>query len=138
MDEFAQQIGCERGVSGYIYRTVPIAIHAWLSYPHDYRTAISEVIRCGGDTDTTAAIVGAIVGSGVGRTGIPPEWVNGMWEWPRTVSWMERLAKCVEDAVTSGQGGKVPGTLPGIGLVRNALFASVVMCHVVRRMLPPY
>jgi len=50
------------------------------------------VICCGGDADTTAAIVGGIIGSGVGKKGIPSEWVDGLWEWPRTVGWMQRLA----------------------------------------------
>ena len=52
-----------------------------------------ETVACGGDTDTTAAIVGGIVGSGVGKAGIPPQWISGIREWPRTVAWMERLAE---------------------------------------------
>ena len=43
----------------------------WLTRPRDFRKAVSAVVRCGGDTDTTGAIVGAIVGSAVGRAGLP-------------------------------------------------------------------
>jgi ADP-ribosyl-[dinitrogen reductase] hydrolase len=136
--EFAKDIGCERGVSGYVLRTVPVALHTWLSHPRDYRPAVTEIIRCGGDTDTTAAIVGAIVGSGVGRAGIPMEWVEGWWEWPRSVAWMEQLARAVGDAVNAGQSVVSPKVVRSLGLARNAVFLTAVLIHAVRRMLPPY
>ncbi len=69
--QFARSLGLEKGVTGYTYHTVPVAIHAWLSNPKDYRRAVTTMIECGGDADTTAAIVGGIVGAGVGRDGIP-------------------------------------------------------------------
>ena len=136
--EFARKLGCERGVSGYVFRTVPVAIHCWLSHPRDFETAVSEVIRCGGDTDTTAAIVGAIIGSGVGSAGIPQAWLTRIWEWPRSVDWMKRLAKKVEEAVQSGQSVRPPRLLPMVGLFRNLLFLGIVLTHVIRRIFPPY
>ncbi len=81
-----------RGVSGYVYQTVPIAIHAWLRHQHDYRAAIEDVIRCGGDTDTTAAIVGGIIGAATGPSGIPEAWRRGICDWPLTMGWLEKLA----------------------------------------------
>lgn len=90
---FAESLGLAKGVSGYVYHTVPVAIHAWLSHQHDCRTAIMAVVQCGGDADSTGAIVGGIVGAGVGRHGIPQEWLDGLIEWPRTVAWMEKLGK---------------------------------------------
>ena len=33
-----------RGVTGYIYHTVPIVLYAWLSFPTDFRRAVEEVI----------------------------------------------------------------------------------------------
>ena len=69
-------MGLSRGVTGFVCHTVPICIHAWLSHPGDYRSAVESVIRCGGDADTTAAITGGIVGAAVGRAGIPDEWVG--------------------------------------------------------------
>lgn len=135
---FAEQLGCRRGITGYVFHTVPIALHAWLCHPRDYQHAIEEIILCGGDTDTTAAIVEAIVGAGVGRTGIPAAWLDGLCEWPRSVSWMERLADATEAAMTTGQPTKTPRHLPFVGLGRNALFLAVVMAHIGRRMLPPY
>lgn len=134
---FADALGLSRGVSGYVYHTVPVAIQAWLRYPRDLRAAVEGVIRCGGDTDTTAAIVGGIVGAGVGRAGIPADWLAGLFEWPRTVAWMERLGERLADAL-AGQSVDVP-RLPRVPLLgRNLFFLGVVLAHVGRRCLPPY
>jgi ADP-ribosyl-[dinitrogen reductase] hydrolase len=137
-ETFADKLGCGQGVSGYVYRTVPVVLHSWLSHPRDYRGSVTTVIQCGGDTDTTAAIVGAIVGSGVGRAGIPQEWLERLWEWPRSVAWMERLADATRNAVTTAVPVRSPGVFPGLGLARNALFLGVVLGHIARRLLPPY
>jgi len=135
---FAESLGCRDGVSGYIYRTVPVALHAWLSHPRDVRAAVGAVVRCGGDTDTTAAIVGAIVGSGVGSAGVPKDWLNGMWEWPRSVTWMRSLADAASNAVRAGMPVAPPRVNFFVGLARNAVFLAVVLVHIARRMLPPY
>ncbi len=137
-EAFAEEIGCGRGVTGYVYRTVPVALHAWLSHPRDYRAAVTAVIRCGGDTDSTAAIVGAVVGAGVGRAGIPSGWRDRLWEWPRSVAWMDRLAAATAAAVAAGTPQRPPRVLPVVGLVRNLVFLAVVLAHVARRLLPPY
>jgi len=42
----------------------------------DFRNAVEDVIALGGDTDTTAAMVGAIVGARDGFSAIPVEWYN--------------------------------------------------------------
>ena len=137
-EAFAQEIGCAHGVSGYIYHTVPIALHCWLTHPREFGKAVSAVIRCGGDTDTTGAIVGAIVGSGVGRAGIPRDWLARLWEWPRSVAWMERLADATSRAVSSDAPVSPPRLVPVVGILRNAVFLAIVLAHAFRRLLPPY
>lgn len=136
--DFAIAQGLVNGVSGYTYHTVPLAIHAWLSHPRDFRAAIVSIISCGGDTDSTAAIVGGIVGAAVGRKGIPPEWLESLVEWPRTVVWMAQLGGQL--AATRVQGMKAkPLGLPLAGLLlRNLMFLMVVLAHGLRRLLPPY
>lgn len=90
------------------------------------------------DTDTTAAIVGGIVGAAVGRNGIPPEWLDRLLEWPRTVAWMERLGRQLHDTIRSGVRAR-PLRLPVLGLLaRNVLFLIVVLCHGFRRLGLPY
>lgn len=136
--EYAGTVGLEQGVSGYVYHTVPVAIHAWLSNPGDFRNAVTAVIECGGDADTSAAIVGGIVGSAVGKEGIPPPWLAGVWDWPRSVAWMERLAHQLAEALEGGVGQR-PMRLPLYGVIpRNLLFLAVVLGHGFRRLLPPY
>lgn len=41
-----------------------------------FRRGARLAVRMGGDTDTRAAITGAIIGAAVGREGLPPEWVS--------------------------------------------------------------
>jgi ADP-ribosyl-[dinitrogen reductase] hydrolase len=137
-EDFARQLGCGQWVSGYMYHTVPVVLHSWLSHPRDCRRAVKDVIACGGDTDTTAAIVGSIIGSAVGRAGIPQEWLARLWEWPRTVAWMCLLSEATERAVKRVEPKRPPQILPLVGLARNAVFLSIVMGHVARRLLPPY
>lgn len=137
-EQFAASLGLDRGVSGYMYHTVPVILHAWLRNPTDYRTAVIDSIRCGGDTDTTAAILGGIIGSGVGRSGIPAEWLDRLRDWPLTVAWMEGLATQLFE-VRSSRTTASPARLPVYGLVpRNLVFATIVLMHGLRRLLPPY
>ena len=135
---FASSMGCGKGVSGYMYHSVPVVLHAWFSHPRDYAAAVTAVIRCGGDTDTTAAMVGAIVGAGVGRSGIPQKWFDDLVEWPRTVDWMDSLGRKAAQAAQSGKAGAAQ-PLSIVGLVlRNAGFFLLVLAHGFRRLLPPY
>lgn len=132
--EFAHLSGLEHGVSGYVYHTVPVVIHAWLSSPEDFRTGLLNVIACGGDADTTGAILGGIVGSRVGKQGIPQTWLDDLWEWPRSVAWIERLGQQLANpSITTAP------RLPMIGVIgRNMLFLLVVLFHGFRRFFPPY
>jgi ADP-ribosyl-[dinitrogen reductase] hydrolase len=136
VSEFANCQGWQRGISGYVYQTVPIAIHTWLSHQQDYSTAILEVIKCGGDTDTTAAIVGGIIGASVGKSGIPPRWLEDLWEFPCNVEWMEKLGYRATEAIETNA-KLVPIAIP-IYLVclRNLIFLSIVIWHGFRRCLP--
>ncbi|HBN74449.1 MAG TPA: dinitrogenase reductase [Planctomycetaceae bacterium] len=135
---FALGLGLKKGVTGYTYHTVPVAIHAWLSHPRDYRAAVMCVIECGGDADTTAAIVGGIVGCGVGEEGIPKEWLSKLWEWPRSVNWMRRLADQLADSKNHSKPME-PIKLNFIAvLLRNLFFLVIVILHGFRRLLPPY
>ncbi|QEG02620.1 ADP-ribosyl-[dinitrogen reductase] glycohydrolase [Stieleria maiorica] len=135
---FAESLGLDRGVTGYTYHTVPVAIHAWLSHPNDFRRAVTRIIECGGDADTTAAIVGGIVGAGVRREGIPTEWLDGIWEWPRSVPWMQRLGATLADSLDDVGLVKSPTVNPIAVLLRNLLFLFVVLFHGFRRLAPPY
>jgi ADP-ribosylglycohydrolase len=139
LPDFAASLGAERGVSGYAYRTVPVSLYAWLCHRGDFRAAVAGVIRLGGDTDTTGAITGAITGAGVGTAGIPADWLRGISEWPRSVTWMRRLGERLAARFPGGADlrGEVPVAWPLL-LPRNLLFLAVVLAHGLRRLLPPY
>ncbi len=136
--EFAAELKLTRGVTGYIAHTVPVAIYAFLKHPDDYRTAVESVIRLGGDTDTVAAITGALVGARVGKAGIPKEWLDRWADWPRSVAWMEKLAlKLAEGKWRTSPQPAVPLAWWAIPF-RNLVFFVVVLVHAFRRLLPPY
>ncbi|GAB5407103.1 MAG: ADP-ribosylglycohydrolase family protein [Aureliella sp.] len=135
---FCSSLGLQRGVSGYVYHTVPACIHAWLRNPTDLMGALKEVIECGGDADTTAAIVGGVVGARVGRAGIPQDLCDSLAEWPRTIAWMERLGVCLSVAQSDAETRVVPELNPLCVLARNVLFLLVVLFHGFRRLAPPY
>lgn len=102
-EAYAESLGLQRGVSGYILHTVPVCLYCWLRYPDDFRTGVESVVSLGGDTDTTGAITGALLGAGLGRGAIPEEWLARLVEWPRSVRWMERLAERLATFIEQGQ-----------------------------------
>lgn len=138
-EALADGLGLRKGISGYIYHTVPLALYCWLRSPGDFRQAVEEVIALGGDVDTTGAIVGGLAGATVGARGIPAQWVDGLIEWPLSVAWMRSLATVLAgqfgEKQTNGKARRLfwPGVLP-----RNLFFLTIVLGHACRRLLPPY
>lgn len=92
LQALVDRLGCARGVTGYALHTVPAALYAWMLSSGDLRLAVTSIVQCGGDTDSTAAIVGGIVGAGVGPDGVPADWLVHLWAWPRNADWMRGLA----------------------------------------------
>lgn len=136
--DFAQEMGLEQGVSGYMFHTVPVVLHAWFSFPKDFEAAVATVIGCGGDTDTGAAIVGGIVGAAVGVDGIPAPWRDGIMEWPCGLPWIEQVALHSAAAARDGIPGRPCRFNIAGQLLRNVFFLAVVLLHGFRRLFPPY
>jgi ADP-ribosylglycohydrolase len=55
--------------------TVPFCLWIAVWHPKNFTEALAETIKCGGDCDTNAAIVGGIVALSAGRDSIPAEWL---------------------------------------------------------------
>jgi poly(ADP-ribose) glycohydrolase ARH3 len=55
-------------------RSVPTAIYCFLRQTQSYKDTVIYAISLGGDTDTIAAMAGAISGAYLGIKAIPPEW----------------------------------------------------------------
>jgi ADP-ribosyl-[dinitrogen reductase] hydrolase len=138
VSEFVQSIGLERGITGYALHVVPVAIYAWLRHIGDFRTALISALERGGDTDTVGAILGALAGATVGKQGIPTDWLDKIWEWPRSVSFIERVAAgLARQKATQQPIGPVRFVWPGV-IPRNLMFLAVVLAHGFRRLAPPY
>lgn len=60
-----------KGISGYVVSSVLWSLYSFLRTPEDYWETICTAISAGGDTDTTAAMAGAISGAYLGLGGIP-------------------------------------------------------------------
>lgn len=136
--KFADRIRQTKGVSGFAYHTVPVALYAWLRHPSDFRTALDAALNCGGDTDTVGAIVGALVGAETGASAVPEEWQKKIWGPPRSMNFLHQLANRLNEQRGSGQAlGPLKYFWPMV-LIRNLVFLLTVLAHGFRRLLPPY
>lgn len=61
-------------LSGFCVHTLRLAMTA-LRDAESYEQGIEHVIRTGGDTDTNAAVAGALLGAKFGESAIPADWV---------------------------------------------------------------
>ncbi|GAA5066577.1 ADP-ribosylglycohydrolase family protein [Streptomyces similanensis] len=68
------------------------------------RLALEEAVRAGNDTDTVAAIAGALLGARWGCSGIPLRWQQDVHGWPGLTG-----ADLVRLAVRTAQGGQDDG-----------------------------
>ena len=135
---FADSLGLGRGVTGYVYHTVPVAVCAWLRHYGDFRATLEAALDCGGDTDTVGAIVGALAGGTVGAGGIPADWIAGIIDWPRSIGLLRYVASHLARQKQDGQPlGPVCYFWPAVP-PRNLLFLIVVLLHGFRRLAPPY
>lgn len=137
---FAESLGLEKGITGYIYHTVPVVLHCWLTNQNDYNKGIKEIIACGGDTDTTAAILGGIIGVRVGEDGIDKSLRANFFEYPRSLKWLRelglKLAKSLDSENFESQ-KELEISMIAI-FIRNLFFMLIVLLHGFRRLLPPY
>ena len=73
-----------RGVSSEVIGSVCWSLYAFLRSPDDYWGTVCTAIAAGGDTDTTAAMAGGIIGARVGMKGLPQDLLarlNDQGEW---------------------------------------------------------
>ncbi len=71
--EFLRLVGTRADVR----QTTPAVLYCYLNF-NNYQDAIETAIRAGGDTDTTAAIVGALFGAKLGLKGIPSHYLDSL------------------------------------------------------------
>ncbi len=62
------------GCGFYANETAAFTIGTFLRHPTDFRAGVLEAVNAGGDTDTNASIVGALIGANRGLGIIPQNW----------------------------------------------------------------
>ncbi len=125
----------KKGISGYTMHSLPFAIVVWYTHFADYPASMESVIAAGGDTDTVAAMVGALVGLSVHATGIPAAWQKDLIDYPYHKAYLRQLA----EHLASSQ--RLPSRTiyhHTALILRGMIFSSVVLLHGFRRLLPPY
>jgi ADP-ribosylglycohydrolase len=66
------------GTSEYVAEAVAAALYCFATHPDDFCAAVLAAVNVGGDTDTIAAMAGALVGARVGARALPPDLVDGL------------------------------------------------------------
>lgn len=66
------------GTSCFALESIPFSIAIFLRNLTDFRAGVLEAVNCGGDTDSNASMVGAMIGANVGLEGIPKEWLEAV------------------------------------------------------------
>ncbi|MCA9690833.1 MAG: O-acetyl-ADP-ribose deacetylase [Myxococcales bacterium] len=64
--------------SGYVIHCLEASLWCAAQHPTRYRDAVLAAVNLGDDTDTTAAVTGALMGLNLGYQAIPPLWVEGL------------------------------------------------------------
>ena len=78
-------------------RSVPTAIYCFLRQPQSYKDTVTYAVSLGGDTDTIAAMAGAISGAYLGIEAIPSEWRAKLENREYIEALAENLATSVND-----------------------------------------
>eukprot|EP00026_Physarum_polycephalum_P009057 Phypoly_transcript_09168.p1 GENE.Phypoly_transcript_09168~~Phypoly_transcript_09168.p1 ORF type:complete len:260 (+),score=18.13 Phypoly_transcript_09168:611-1390(+) len=64
------------GISGFVTSSTMWALYSFLNNQNDYWDCIRTAISAGGDTDSTAAMAGALSGAYLGLSQIPENWAS--------------------------------------------------------------
>ncbi len=89
--------------SGYVMHCLEASLWCAAKHPGDFAGAVLAAINLGGDTDTTAAVTGALVGAQLGRHAIPPLWVESLARRGEVIELCEQFAEAVvEEAALAG------------------------------------
>ncbi|MCX6779112.1 MAG: ADP-ribosylglycohydrolase family protein [Candidatus Magasanikbacteria bacterium] len=72
----SSEVSRRLGTASFVLESAPFSIVTALRHIDDFRAGVLEAVNAGGDTDSNASVVGAIIGANVGLEGIPPEWLR--------------------------------------------------------------
>jgi ADP-ribosylglycohydrolase len=101
-----------QGISAFITPSVLWSLYAFLRSPDDYWETICVAIAVGGDTDTMAAMAGAISGARVGPSALPQALLSrltdrGEWSSEDLIELAHGCAAALDPSVPRQTGGSV-------------------------------
>jgi ADP-ribosyl-[dinitrogen reductase] hydrolase len=96
---------------------------------------LTEVINAGGDTDSTAAILGAWLGALHGEAALPRGLIDRIHDGPFGPTHLRALAECLA-TLHDGRSAPVPSYSATAALLRNLALYPVILGHGFRRLLP--
>lgn len=106
-----------RADNGWVVRAFQGALAA-VAGAHNVRDALERAVRGGGDTDTIAAIAGALAGARWGGTQVPLSWQRRLHGWPGITA--DTLVRRAALAARGGQADRVGW--PTVAKVRSDHF----------------
>jgi len=112
------------GNTGYVVHSVPLALFCFARFV-DPATAIASAVRAGGDTDTNAAIVGALIGALHGEDGLPQPLVSNLAKGPFGATHLRQLASDLAETPPT----QTASYAWSVALVRNLALYPVVLAH---------
>lgn len=74
------------------FHSVPAAFYSFLAHPEDPEQALITAVSLGGDTDTIAAMAGALCGAYRGAEAWPDRWMGALEQGPRGRDYVTGLA----------------------------------------------
>lgn len=133
IDEFRARVNLPAGPTGFVIETLVAVAFCWVRHREQPADAIAAAISLGGDTDTIAAIVGALLGAELGareiEARVPADWLTRLRDWPLTIDHLRRLAV----ALTSAN-HPAPRLAWVASLARNLVMLVIVLTHGVARL----
>ena len=99
MEELIDGAGISRPIDGpdqgFCFFTAGVALRTAVT-AESFREGLLEVVTLGGDTDTNAAVAGAVLGARDGLSSLPPDWLEKLGERRTVATAAEELAALSE------------------------------------------
>lgn len=78
--------------SGYVLNTLEASLWCFLN-ADNYKETVLKAVNLGGDTDTTACVVGALAGLHYGKENIPSHWIDKLVKQEAIISLSKKLSE---------------------------------------------
>lgn len=133
---WAVRFGLDRGVTGYVGHVVPTVLHLVQSVRHSWEGSVRIAVALGGDTDTVAALTGAMM-IVLPDSRFPSEWASRHRDWPCSLAWLGAVGRGAQAAAHTGTPQRaVPIRAEWISLpMRNGVLLAMMLGHTTRRLV---